>query len=64
VNDRLAATEKFLHEQIPITRAMGLRVIAARRNEHLGDGPDLPRCNDWFAIDLREAGWLLRVALA
>jgi thioesterase domain-containing protein len=28
VNDRLAAAEKFLHEQIPITRAMGLRVVA------------------------------------
>ena len=28
MNDRLAAAEKFLHEQIPITRAMGLRVLA------------------------------------
>ena len=28
MNDRLAAAEKFLHEQIPITRAMGLRVVA------------------------------------
>jgi thioesterase domain-containing protein len=28
VNDPLAAAEKFLHEQIPITRAMGLRVVA------------------------------------
>jgi thioesterase domain-containing protein len=28
VNDRLTAAEKFLHEQIPITRAMGLRVVA------------------------------------
>jgi thioesterase domain-containing protein len=28
VSDRLAAAEKFLHEQIPITRAMGLRVVA------------------------------------
>jgi thioesterase domain-containing protein len=28
VNDRLGAAEKFLHEQIPITRAMGLRVVA------------------------------------
>jgi thioesterase domain-containing protein len=32
VNDRLAAAEKFLHEQIPITRAMGLRVVA--NDEH------------------------------
>jgi thioesterase domain-containing protein len=28
VNDPLAAAEKFLREQIPITRAMGLRVVA------------------------------------
>jgi thioesterase domain-containing protein len=28
VNHRLADAEKFLHEQIPITRAMGLRVVA------------------------------------
>jgi thioesterase domain-containing protein len=28
VDDRLRAAEKFLHEQIPITRAMGLRVVA------------------------------------
>jgi len=28
VNDRLTAAEKFLHAQIPITRAMGLRVVA------------------------------------
>jgi thioesterase domain-containing protein len=28
VNDKLAAAEKFFHEQIPITRAMGLRVVA------------------------------------
>jgi thioesterase domain-containing protein len=26
--DRIRAAEKFLHEQIPITRAMGLRVVA------------------------------------
>jgi thioesterase domain-containing protein len=28
VDDRLRDAEKFLHEQIPITRAMGLRVVA------------------------------------
>lgn len=28
MEDHLGAAEKFLHEQIPITRAMGLRVIA------------------------------------
>jgi thioesterase domain-containing protein len=28
VNDGLRAAEQFLHEQIPITRAMGLRVVA------------------------------------
>src|SRR6266550_7864338 len=28
IDDRLRAAEKFLHEQIPITRAMGLRVVA------------------------------------
>jgi thioesterase domain-containing protein len=28
VVDRLRAAEKFLHEQIPITRAMGLRVVS------------------------------------
>ena len=27
MNDNLGAAEKFLHEQIPITRAMGLRVV-------------------------------------
>lgn len=32
MNDRLAAAEKFLHEQIPITRAMGLRVVANDEN--------------------------------
>jgi thioesterase domain-containing protein len=28
VDERLRAAERFFHEQIPITRAMGLRVIA------------------------------------
>jgi thioesterase domain-containing protein len=28
VEDKLRAAEKFLHEQIPITRSMGLRVVA------------------------------------
>ena len=28
MDDRLRAAEKFLHEQIPITRAMGVRVVA------------------------------------
>lgn len=28
MDDKLGAAEKFLHEQIPITRAMGLRVAA------------------------------------
>lgn len=29
MNDRFAAAAKFLHEQIPITRAMGLRVVGS-----------------------------------
>jgi thioesterase domain-containing protein len=28
VDERLSAAERFFHEQIPVTRAMGLRVIA------------------------------------
>ena len=38
-------------------------VIAVRRNKHLGDGPELPRYNDWFALDLREVRRQLHVAL-
>jgi thioesterase domain-containing protein len=32
VGDRLRAAEQFLHEQIPLTRAMGLRVVANDEN--------------------------------
>src|SRR5207237_1478847 len=39
VNDRLAAAEKFLHEQIPITRAMGLRVIANDESGFVVEAP-------------------------
>ena len=39
VDDRLRAAEKFLHEQIPITRAMGLRVMANDENEFVVEAP-------------------------
>lgn len=39
MNDRLAAAEKFLHEQIPITRAMGLRVVANDENGFVVEAP-------------------------
>jgi thioesterase domain-containing protein len=35
----LAAAEKFLHEQIPITRAMGLRVVANDENGFVVEAP-------------------------
>ena len=35
----LEAAEKFLHEQIPITRAMGLRVIANDENGFVVEAP-------------------------
>jgi len=39
VDDRLRAAEKFLHEQIPITRAMGLRVMANDENGFVIEAP-------------------------
>jgi thioesterase domain-containing protein len=39
VNDRLAAAEKFLHEQIPVTRAMGLRVVANDKSGFTVEAP-------------------------
>lgn len=39
VDDQLQAAEKFLHEQIPITRAMGLRVIAHDENGFIVEAP-------------------------
>ena len=35
----LEAAEKFLHEQIPITRAMGVRVVAHNENEFVIEAP-------------------------
>jgi thioesterase domain-containing protein len=35
----LRAAEKFLHEQIPITRAMGLRVVAKDENGFVVEAP-------------------------
>src|SRR3954470_17920982 len=35
----LAAAEKFLHEQIPITRAMGLRIVANDENGFVLEAP-------------------------
>jgi thioesterase domain-containing protein len=39
VVDRLPAAEKFLHEQIPITRAMGLGVVANDENGFVVEAP-------------------------
>jgi thioesterase domain-containing protein len=39
VENRLRAAEKFLHEQIPITRAMGLRVVANDENGFVVEAP-------------------------
>ena len=39
MNDRLAAAEKFLHKQIPITRAMGLQVIANDESGFVVEAP-------------------------
>jgi thioesterase domain-containing protein len=39
VDDQLHAAEKFLHEQIPITRAMGLRVMAHDENGFIVEAP-------------------------
>jgi thioesterase domain-containing protein len=39
VDDRLRAAEKFLHEQIPITRAMGIRVLANNENGFVVEAP-------------------------
>jgi thioesterase domain-containing protein len=38
-SDALARAEKFLHEQIPITRAMGLRVVANDENGFVVEAP-------------------------
>jgi thioesterase domain-containing protein len=39
VADQLRAAEKFLHEQIPITRAMGVRVLAHDENGFAIEAP-------------------------
>jgi len=39
VDDKLRAAEKFLHEQIPITRAMGLRVVGRDENGFVVEAP-------------------------
>ncbi|HEY8835462.1 MAG TPA: YiiD C-terminal domain-containing protein [Chthoniobacterales bacterium] len=39
MEDHLGAAEKFLHEQIPITRAMGLRVVANDENGFVVEAP-------------------------
>jgi thioesterase domain-containing protein len=39
VDDRLRAAEKFLHEQISITRAMGLRVLSSDANGFALEAP-------------------------
>jgi thioesterase domain-containing protein len=39
VSDRLRAAEQFLHEQIPITRAMGVRVVANDENGFTVEAP-------------------------
>ncbi|MFL6521124.1 MAG: YiiD C-terminal domain-containing protein [Chthoniobacterales bacterium] len=38
-SETLARAEKFLHEQIPITRAMGLRVVANDKNGFVVEAP-------------------------
>jgi thioesterase domain-containing protein len=35
----LQDVEEYFHEQIPITRAMGLRVVASERNEFIIEAP-------------------------
>jgi thioesterase domain-containing protein len=39
VDDRLRAAEQFLHEQIPLTRAMGLRVVASNGKGFVIEAP-------------------------
>jgi thioesterase domain-containing protein len=39
VDAKLRAAEKFLHEQIPITRAMGLRVVANDESGFVVEAP-------------------------
>lgn len=39
MDDRLRAAEKFLHEQIPITRAMGVRLVAHDENGFAVEAP-------------------------
>ena len=39
MDDRLRAVEKFLHEQIPLTRAMGVRVVAHDENGFALEAP-------------------------
>ena len=39
VDDRLRDAEEYFHEQIPITRAMGVRVVAHNENEFVIEAP-------------------------
>jgi thioesterase domain-containing protein len=39
VDEKLRSAEEFLHEQIPITRAMGLRVVAHGENGFVVEAP-------------------------
>lgn len=39
MDDRLRAAEQFLHEQIPLTRAMGLRVVSHEENRVAVEAP-------------------------
>jgi thioesterase domain-containing protein len=39
VDERLSAAERFFHEQIPLTRAMGLRVIASDETGFMVEAP-------------------------
>ena len=38
-NDRLQAAEKYFHQKIPITRAMGVRVVAHDENQFVIEAP-------------------------
>ena len=39
MDDKLRGAEKFLHEQIPLTRAMGLRVVGRDENGFVVEAP-------------------------
>jgi thioesterase domain-containing protein len=39
IDDRLRDAEEYFHEQIPITRAMGVRVVAHNENEFVIEAP-------------------------